>query len=133
MKNNLKRKKILSLCILIFSILLCVTSFAHPGSLDDNGGHNDYKNSSGLGSYHYHHGYPAHLHENGECPYGFEDATSSDTSAHNAKSSFFVMGNIGTWRLISFAFIILAIILNMLMILLIKDILKHIPQLEPPH
>lgn len=43
--------------------------FAHSGGTDAQGGHHDYKNVSGLGSYHYHHGYPAHLHPNGICPY----------------------------------------------------------------
>lgn len=42
---------------------------AHSGRTDSRGGHHDYKNKSGLGSYHYHHGYPAHLHPNGVCPY----------------------------------------------------------------
>ena len=42
---------------------------AHPGRTDSSGGHHDYNNVSGLGSYHYHHGYSAHLHENGICPY----------------------------------------------------------------
>lgn len=46
-----------------------LTASAHSGRTDANGGHHDYKNKSGLGSYHYHHGYPAHLHEGGICPY----------------------------------------------------------------
>lgn len=47
-----------------------LTVEAHSGRTDSNGGHHDYKNKSGLGSYHYHcGGYPAHLHENGVCPY----------------------------------------------------------------
>ena len=58
---------------LLFFVLICVsmsfTSFAHSGRTDSNGGHHDYKNKSGLGSYHYHHGYPAHLHPGGVCPY----------------------------------------------------------------
>lgn len=46
-----------------------LTAFAHSGRTDSYGGHHDYKNKSGLGSYHYHHGYPAHLHDGGICPY----------------------------------------------------------------
>lgn len=42
---------------------------AHSGRTDSQGGHHDYQNKSGLGSYHYHHGYEAHLHPNGVCPY----------------------------------------------------------------
>ena len=45
-------------------------SYAHSGRTDSSGGHRDNKNKSGLGSYHYHcGGYPAHLHNNGGCPY----------------------------------------------------------------
>lgn len=43
---------------------------AHSGRTDSSGGHHDYRNVSGLGSYHYHcGGHPAHLHSNGRCPY----------------------------------------------------------------
>lgn len=48
---------------------LCVSAFAHPGRTDSSGGHRDNQNVSGLGYYHYHHGYSAHLHEGGICPY----------------------------------------------------------------
>lgn len=51
---------------------------AHSGRTDRYGGHRDNKNKSGLGSYHYHcGGHPAHLHENGVCPYAsyVEEAT----------------------------------------------------------
>ena len=49
---------------------LVIEAEAHPGRTDANGGHRDNKNVSGLGSYHYHcGGHPAHLHENGACPY----------------------------------------------------------------
>lgn len=76
MKNFLK--KALGFCF-AFSIAItgislsvpdaCPVVSAHSGRTDASGGHHDYKNKSGLGSYHYHHGYPAHLHENGICPY----------------------------------------------------------------
>jgi beta-lactamase superfamily II metal-dependent hydrolase len=46
-------------------------ALAHKGITDSSGGHSDSKNVSGLGSYHYHHGYGAHLHING-CPYSSE-------------------------------------------------------------
>lgn len=53
-----------------FCILLCVTvTFAHPGKTDSNGGH--YNRVTG--EYHYHHGYPAHQHTNGICPYNYVD------------------------------------------------------------
>lgn len=44
-------------------------SLAHSGRTDSNGGHKDNKNVSGLGYYHYHHGYGPHLHPDGICPY----------------------------------------------------------------
>lgn len=72
----------------LFIILICVsmsfTSFAHSGRTDSNGGHHDYKNKSGLGSYHYHcGGNPPHLHPNGVCPYsgGLSDSNNSNDSS----------------------------------------------------
>jgi hypothetical protein len=53
----------------IFAYCLCAS--AHSGSLDGKGGHR----STSTGDYHYHHGYPAHSHENGICPYNFDDKT----------------------------------------------------------
>ena len=50
---------------IICALLLSVTAFAHPGRTDTSGGHNDNIN----GGYHYHHGYPAHDHIDGWCPY----------------------------------------------------------------
>lgn len=63
-----KRKCII--CAVILSMLLPISVYAHPGRTDSSGGHHDYKNQSGLGSYHYHHGMGAHLHPGGVCPYG---------------------------------------------------------------
>lgn len=59
-----------------------ITAEAHSGRTDARGGHHDYKNKSGLGSYHYHcGGYPAHLHTNGVCPYTSGSATSVSGTA----------------------------------------------------
>lgn len=63
---------------LLLTVLIINSSFisltpeiaiAHSGRTDSSGGHRDNKNASGLGSYHYHHGYGPHLHPNGICPY----------------------------------------------------------------
>ncbi len=55
---------------IIFVMTLTLPAFAHGGGIDANGGHHDYNNVSGLGTYHYHcDGYPAHLHTDGICPY----------------------------------------------------------------
>lgn len=55
---------ILAIVLLLFCFITFV-SFAHSGGTDSNGGHTD----SSTGEYHYHHGYPAHQHANGKCPY----------------------------------------------------------------
>ena len=69
-------------CILAILFLLIPSAvFAHSGGTDSNGGHHDYNNVSGLGSYHYHHGYGPHLHENGVCPYEGGGATDSAPAA----------------------------------------------------
>lgn len=58
-----------------------LTTEAHGGRTDSNGGHRDNKNKSGLGSYHYHcGGHPAHLHPNGVCPYSNSSSSSNSVS-----------------------------------------------------
>jgi uncharacterized protein YjdB len=57
------------LCALIVLICYSPAGLAHSGRTDGQGGHRDNRNASGLGSYHYHHGYSAHLHPGGYCPY----------------------------------------------------------------
>jgi len=69
------------LFVLITVLLLSISPvYGHPGRTDSSGGHRDTKNVSGLGPYHYHHGYPAHLHPNGVCPYASKP-TSTTTAA----------------------------------------------------
>lgn len=65
-------KKIIRLLVTLLCVVLLSTNVAaHPGRTDASGGHHDYKNRSGLGSYHYHcGGNPPHLHTGGVCPYG---------------------------------------------------------------
>lgn len=60
-------------------------AFAHPGGTDGKGGHWDHS----TGKYHYHHGYSAHDHEDGVCPYDFDDRTgeSSGTSGGSYSST----------------------------------------------
>ena len=80
-----KIKKILT--VLFACMLISSTAFAHSGRTDSAGGHHDYKNVSGLGSYHYHHGYPAHLHPNGICPYSSAAQTTSSKPKSTSSSS----------------------------------------------
>lgn len=69
-------KKILLLFLLIL-FCLPVASYAHSGGTDANGGH--YNRSTG--EYHYHHGYSAHQHPNGICPYDYDDQTGSSSGS----------------------------------------------------
>lgn len=65
----------------------CTSVFAHSGDTDWRGGHYDY----GTHQYHYHHGYPAHSHINGACPYNFDDQTgwnSGGSSSFGGGSSY---------------------------------------------
>lgn len=65
-------KRIFSLLLSAALLLLFPASvFAHAGKTDANGGHFDLS----TGEYHYHHGFPAHQHTDGYCPYNFEDET----------------------------------------------------------
>lgn len=80
-------KKRCVLTILLLVIFTSFTVFAHPGRTDEDGGHHDYDNESGLGSYHYHHGYPAHLHENGICPYNYDDQTGINDNEDSSNST----------------------------------------------
>ena len=69
-KHNLLKSTFAILCVLVLLIVSVTSVCAHSGRTDSSGGHNDNKNKSGLGSYHYHcGGYPAHLHNGGYCPY----------------------------------------------------------------
>lgn len=77
------KKSLLTVATVALSLFLASTiSLAHSGRTDSAGGHRDNKNVSGLGSYHYHHGYSAHLHPNGVCPY-----TVTSTPAATSSSS----------------------------------------------
>jgi hypothetical protein len=51
--------------IVVGTSMVATFAIAHSGRTDAKGGHNDNKN----GGYHYHHGYSAHQHDNGVCPY----------------------------------------------------------------
>lgn len=80
------------ICILLavmISLFAPVLIFAHGGRTDSSGGHRDNNNVSGLGPYHYHHGYPAHLHPNGVCPYAatpsYEDDSDIDFGGNDSE------------------------------------------------
>lgn len=77
------KKKVLALFMSLGLIFNAIPAYAHSGRTDSAGGHHDYNNVSGLGSYHYHHGYGPHLHPNGVCPY--ETSSQSQTTATSSK------------------------------------------------
>ena len=78
--------KIRTLFAFLVVVLLVLSSiipvFAHSGKTDSNGGHYD----TSTGEYHYHHGYPAHQHPNGKCPYQYDDKTNH--SSNNSSSDY---------------------------------------------
>lgn len=61
---------------------LCFSLLFHSGGTDSNGGHTD----ASTGDYHYHHGYPAHEHKDGVCPYDFDDQTGLNSGGASKKS-----------------------------------------------
>lgn len=88
MKKICKRVLVFATAIAIACICISNCVYAHSGRTDANGGHRDNKNASGLGSYHYHcGGYPAHLHENGVCPYKSDSVSSTTSSDTTTKAS----------------------------------------------
>ena len=64
-----KSSVIIVVIVVLLALCLPIISLAHPGRTDSNGGHTDHS----TGEYHYHHGYSAHQHEDGECPYEQRD------------------------------------------------------------
>lgn len=66
--------------LLLFGI---ISASAHPGKTDARGGH--YNQSTG--EYHFHHGYPAHQHTNGVCPYDYDDKTGVNSGSPSSGAS----------------------------------------------
>ena len=79
-------------------LILFSSVFAHSGGTDSKGGHHDRIN----GGYHYHHGKPAHSHQNG-CPY--KDESIKKTKSKPVKDGIFGMPKMVYWT--SFIIIIL--------------------------
>lgn len=83
------KKMVSAFAVFIAMLCLAVPALAHSGRTDGNGGH--YNRATG--EYHYHHGYPAHQHPGGECPYDFHDNTDSNDS--NARENDLMDGWLG--------------------------------------
>lgn len=85
---NKRFKNLITFTLLTAFLMTPLTTNAHSGRTDSNGGHKDNKNVSGLGPYHYHcGGYPAHLHTNGVCPYNSSASTSSNSSTSSSNNT----------------------------------------------
>jgi hypothetical protein len=106
-------KKTFGFVVFLWLLVLGSTIvFAHSGGTDSKGGHYDHIN----GGYHYHHGYPAHQHPNGECPYRTE---SNKTTEPKNTGGFFetlflsaIVGYLGGTILFAVLFFPLKIFLN---------------------
>ncbi len=82
-------KKFTFVFIALLFLVCCNTQvFSHSGRTDSYGGHFD----RSTGEYHYHHGYPAHQHKNGKCPYNFDDETNSSSSKSSSALSRITFG-----------------------------------------
>ena len=141
-------KKIVSILLLI-TVLLSMLAFAHSGRTDSYGGHWNHS----TGTYHYHHGYSAHQHDDidgdgiVDCPFDFDDKTNhndsynndtvSDNTQNMVQSNKLTFGDIilivfkiiGISSLIlllgcSVVYLIFHLFLNQLIILFCKKILK---------
>lgn len=80
-------------CVFLLFLLLLLLPYgyvySHSGDTDANGGHYD----RSTGTYHYHHGYPAHQHVNGKCPYNYDDKTGQNSGTTGGKGYYtFVTG-----------------------------------------
>ena len=65
--------------LLILFVGITTISLSHSGRTDSSGGH--YNRSTG--EYHYHHGYSAHQHPNGVCPYETSVVLNSSEETYN--------------------------------------------------
>lgn len=83
-KTHHKHFKFILLFLLLLLISTGLTVNAHSGRTDSNGGHYNHSTSE----YHYHHGYPAHQHPNGICPYEFDTSVDSNTFDNVESDSF---------------------------------------------
>lgn len=99
-------KKVITFAVILLCCF-CISASAHSGGTDERGGHYD----SATGEYHYHHGYPAHQHVDGECPYDFNDLTNANTEDTVKDTLAESKENEGTVPLVIAACVILSIII----------------------
>ena len=89
----MKKYLTLFLVIVLTGIAFSITIAAHPGNTDAQGGHYE----GDTGEYHYHHGFPAHQHPNGICPYNFKNNVSDNSNSSFGSSAEHGDGISGLW------------------------------------
>ena len=115
-------KKILKLLIAAVLLISSVTimAYAHSGGTDANGGHYD----KSTGEYHYHHGYPAHKHTGGRCPYDYYDNTDSGNGYSSSNSGSYESSNSSLdYDRYSFSWeiFLLTVIINVLFLVMLNN------------
>ena len=76
------QKTIIAILATALLMLIPLPAAAHSGGTDESGGHYD----SSTGEYHYHHGYSAHEHVDGECVFDFDDNVDHDRDYSSSNS-----------------------------------------------
>lgn len=93
---------ILSLVVILLQPL---SAYAHSGGTDSSGGHYNHN----TGDYHYHHGFPAHEHPGGKCPYAGKDPYYTNDSSGGGDDASWVI-----WLILIVIFVALLIYLQRL-------------------
>ena len=96
-------KRVLSAALALVLTVVCMLAGclmvdAHSGRTDAQGGHYD----RSTGEYHCHHGYPAHQHPNGVCPYEDIDKSYENDSESPVSSASVRRGNILRYAVVAF-------------------------------
>lgn len=104
-------QRLIALALLLMLLIFPVS--AHPGRTDGNGGHYDRE----TGTYHYHHGFPAHQHYDTDgdglpnCPYNFKDMTGqssgSGSTMEKEKPEKKGSGAVFSWAIIAILLLLL--------------------------
>ena len=121
----MKKSAFILILLALFITLFPLTALAHPGKTDSSGGHTD----SSTGEYHYHHGYPAHKHPGGVCPYDNKIGNTSGSTGDGVWDG-------GSWRDDSNDYtglIVVAIVLSVIFVISyfaldLKDYLYNEPE-----
>lgn len=90
--HSKRKRTIFFLVLFIVAIMYCGGSvFAHSGRTDSNGGHTNHS----TGEYHWHHGEPAHQHEDLDgdgypeyCPYRKDSSNSNDARYQSKENTW---------------------------------------------